>query len=61
MCPETVLKNFVETTKGDKKYRDIILLGLPGAVNGQVFDNFRFMTYKPFPTFERYFGGIDIG
>ena len=61
MCPETVLKNFVETTKGDKKYRDIILLGLPGAVNGQVFDNFRFMTYKPFTTFERYFGGIDIG
>ena len=61
MCPESDLMTYWETTKTDKGARDIVLLGLPGALNGQVFDNFRFMRYQPFTTFERYFGGIDIG
>lgn len=61
MCPETDFKTYWETTEGDTRQRDIAILGLPGALNGQVFDAFREMTYKPFPNYQFYVGGIDIG
>lgn len=62
MCPQTDLEAYIETTKGDKTSRDIVLLGLPGALNGQIFDNFRFMKYEDFGNeYSRFYGGIDIG
>ena len=62
MCPETDLKSNMETTKGNKTQQGIVLLGLPGALNGQIFDNFRFMRYEPFgDSYFRFYGGIDIG
>ena len=62
MCPESDLKTYWETTKGDSKARDIVILGIPGALNGAVFDNFRYMRFTDFKDdFSRYFGGIDIG
>ena len=62
MCPESDLKTNMETTKGNKTQQGIVLLGLPGALNGQIFDNFRFMKYEPFgDSYFRFYGGIDIG
>lgn len=61
MCPETDFKTYWETTAGDKRHRDIAILGLPGALNGQIFDSFTEMHYEPFSEFNCYVGGIDIG
>ena len=62
MCPKTDMESYLETTKGDKTARDIVLLGLPGALNGQIFDNFRFSKWNDFGVdYTRFYGGIDIG
>lgn len=62
MCPESDLNTYMETTEGNQQARDIVLYGLPGALNGQIFDNFSRMTFKDFKNdFIRYYGGIDIG
>lgn len=62
MCPESDLQTYMETTKGNRSQQDIVLLGLPGALNGQIFDNFNLMKYEDFgENYFRFYGGIDIG
>ena len=64
MCPETDIQTYWDTTEYNKNQRNIVVFGLPGASNGQVFDNFYKMQFHHIPEdklFTGYFCGIDIG
>ena len=61
-CPESDFKTYWDTTEHSQAQRDIVIYGLPGADNGQVFDAFYKMSYVDFKQdFMRYVVGIDIG
>ena len=62
LCPETDLQTYWDTTEYNKNQRDIVIFGLPGASNGQVFDNFyKMQFFHVSQDFNFYIGGIDVG
>ena len=62
MCPSTDLQTYWDTTEFNKNQRDIVIFGIPGAANGQVFDNFyKMQFFKVSDDFNFYIGGIDVG
>lgn len=61
MCPSTDVQTYLDTTSYNQNQRDIVIFGIPGASNGQVFDNFYKMEWKPLEHWTCYYGGIDIG
>lgn len=62
MCPETDLQTYWDTTEYNKNQRSIVVFGVPGASNGQVFDNFYKMEFHNVgKDFFGYYCGIDLG
>lgn len=62
MCPDTDLQTYWDTTEFNKNQRNIVIFGIPGASNGQVFDSFYNMHFEDWGTdFTTVYGGIDIG
>ena len=62
MCPSTDLQTYWDTTEYNKNQRDIVIFGIPGASNGQVFDNFyKMQFFHVNDDFNFYIGGIDVG
>ncbi len=62
MCPVTDLQTYWDTTEYNKNQRSIVVFGVPGASNGQVFDNFYKMEFHNVgKDFFGYYCGIDLG
>lgn len=62
MCPETDIQTYWDTTEYNKNQRNIVIFGIPGASNGQVFDSFYNMHYEDWgDNYSTIYGGIDIG